>query len=98
KKPIDYYVLVYNGNTTTDWFVESGAYVKIREVSARYQVPQRLLSRFPGSRAVGASVSVIGRNLKTWSSYSGYDPEVGTVTNRHDAYDYPQFRTITGVF
>jgi TonB-linked SusC/RagA family outer membrane protein len=98
KKPIDYYVLVYNANTTTDWFVESGAYVKLREVSARYQIPQRWMAKIPGNRAVGASISVVGRNLLTWSSYKGYDPEVGSVNNRQDSYDYPQFRTITTVF
>jgi hypothetical protein len=99
KKPIDYYSLLYNGNIIADWFVEDGSYVKLREVSARYQIPQSFMSRFPGSRAVGASLSVIGRNLLTWTNYSGYDPEVGTVTNRLDSYSdgYPQSRTFTGV-
>ena len=99
KKPIDYYSLLYNGNIIADWFVEDGSYVKLREVSARYQIPQSFLSRFPGSRAVGISLSLIGRNLMTWSNYSGYDPEVGSVTNRLDSYDggYPQSRTFTGV-
>jgi TonB-linked SusC/RagA family outer membrane protein len=99
KKPIDYYAQLYNGNIIADWFVEDGSYVKLREVSARYQIPQRFMSRFPGSRAVGVSLSVIGRNLMTWTNYSGYDPEVGTVTNRLDSYDggYPQSRTFTGV-
>ena len=99
KKPIDYYSLLYNGNIIADWFVEDGSYVKLREVSARYQIPQTFMSRFPGSRAVGVSLSVIGRNLLTWTNYSGYDPEAGSVTNRLDSYSdgYPQSRTFTGV-
>jgi len=98
KKTVDYYALVYNGNAIEDWFVEPGGFVKLRELSVRYQVPARLMSRIPGSRGVGASVSVIGRNLKTWTRYKGYDPEVGTVINRLDSYDYPQYRNFTAVF
>lgn len=97
KKPIDYYVNLYNGNTTTDWFVENGSYMKIREVSVQYQIPKRLFSRIPGTSALGASVSLIGRNLYTWTTYSGYDPEVGTVNQRVDRNDYPQYRTFTAV-
>jgi hypothetical protein len=97
KKPIDYYVNLYNGATTTDWFVESGSYVKLREVSASYQLPRRFFSRIPGARVVGASLSVVGRNLYTWTTYSGYDPEVGSVNQRIDNYSYPLYRTITAV-
>jgi hypothetical protein len=88
---------VYNGNAIEDWFVEPGGFVKLRELSIKYQIPRRLLSRIPGNRGVGASFSFIGRNLKTWTRYKGYDPEVGTVINRLDSYDYPQYRNFTGV-
>jgi hypothetical protein len=98
KKTVDYYALVYNGNAIEDWFVEPGGFVKLRELSVKYQIPRRLLSRVPGNRGVGASFSLIGRNLKTWTRYKGYDPEVGTVINRLDSYDYPQYRNFTGVF
>jgi TonB-linked SusC/RagA family outer membrane protein len=97
KKTIDYYSLVYNGNAIEDWFVEPGGFVKLRELSATYKIPPRFLSRIPGNRGVGASLSVIGRNLKTWTRYSGYDPEVGTVINRLDTYAYPQYRNFTAV-
>ena len=98
KKTVDYYALVYNGNAIEDWFVEPGGFVKLRELSVRFQVPKQLMARIPGNRGVGASVSVIGRNLKTWTRYKGYDPEVGTVINRLDSYDYPQYRNFTAVF
>ena len=99
KKPLEYYTDLYNGNIIADWFVEDGSYVKLREVSLRYQIPQSLMERLPVSRAIGVSMSVIGRNLMTWTDYSGYDPDVGTVINRLDSYDggYPQSRTFTGV-
>jgi len=98
KKTVDYYALVYNGNAIEDWFVEPGGYVKFRELSVRYKIPDRLMARVPGNqRAIGASVSVIGRNLKTWTRYKGYDPEAGSVINRLDSYDYPQYRNFTAV-
>jgi hypothetical protein len=98
KKTIDYYSLVYNGNAIEDWFVEPGGFVKLREVSVKFRIPQRLMRKVPGTRAFAADVSFIGRNLKTWTRYKGYDPEAGTVINRLDSYDYPQYRTFTGVF
>jgi hypothetical protein len=41
-------------------------------------------------------VSLIGRNMLTFTRYKGYDPEVGSVLNRLDSFDYPRYRTITG--
>jgi len=97
KKPIDYYSLLYNGNNVVDWFVEPGGFVKLREVSVQYKIPVRLLARIPTNRVTGATVSVVGRNLMTWTRYQGYDPEVGTVSNRFGGFDYPQYRTFTAV-
>ena len=56
------------------------------------------MARLPGNRNLGANISVVGRNLKTWTRYKGYDPEAGTVSNRLDTYAYPQYRSFTGVF
>jgi TonB-linked SusC/RagA family outer membrane protein len=97
KKTIDYYSLVYNGNAIEDWFVEAGGFVKLRELSVAYNVPSKYMRRIPGNRAVGATISLVGRNLKTWTRYKGYDPEVGTVINRLDSYDYPQYRNFSAV-
>jgi len=48
--------------------------VKLREASIRWRVPRRL-TRVIG----GASVTVAGRNLATWTRYPGIDPEVSYV-------------------
>ena len=95
RKPIDYYSVLYAGNNVNDWFVEPGGFVKLREVSVSYTLPPRLVSRVFGGVATGASVSLIGRNLYTWTDYTGYDPEVGTVTTRLGGFDYPQYRSVT---
>ncbi|MDB4886886.1 MAG: TonB-linked outer membrane protein SusC/RagA family [Gemmatimonadetes bacterium] len=55
-------------------YIEDASFTKWREFSVRFNVPQSL-----GNRARllnGASVSLSGRNLKTWTKYRGLDPEI----------------------
>ena len=55
---------------TRDQFYQDASFVKLREVSATYSFPDWL----PGlSRA---SITVAGRELRTWTNYRGLDPEV----------------------
>lgn len=96
KKPVDYYFNIYNGDNVNSWFVEPGGFLKLRELTLRYDVPTRALSRLRALGVRGLSVSLIGRNLWTSTDYSGYDPEVGTATLRLDDFIYPRFRTVTG--
>ncbi len=96
KKPIEYYVSLYSANDPTDYFVEDAGFVKVREVSLRYRIGGRALSWFSRLGATGASISLIGRNLMTFTDYKGYDPEVGGTLIRLDSFDYPRYRTFTG--
>jgi hypothetical protein len=96
KKPIEYYVALYSANDPTDYFVEDASFVKLREVSVRYRITGTPLSWFSRFGATGASISLIGRNLMTFTNYSGYDPEVGGTLTRLDSFDYPRYRTFTG--
>jgi TonB-linked SusC/RagA family outer membrane protein len=96
KKPIEYYVALYSANDPTDYFVEDASFVKLREVSIRYRFGGRALSWFSRFGATGAAVSLIGRNLMTFTNYKGYDPEVGGTLVRLDSFDYPRYRTFTG--
>jgi TonB-linked SusC/RagA family outer membrane protein len=96
KKPLEYYDRLYNGNNVSSWFVEPGGYVKLRELSVRYKVGQRLLRPLARTGARGVTLGLIGRNLLTFTDYSGYDPEVGSVNYRVDNFEYPRFRTVTG--
>lgn len=96
KKPASYYVAgLYNNNDDMSWFMEDGSYVKLREVSLRYRFdPSRFasLARLPME---SVTLSLIGRNLYTWTDYTGYDPEIGSVRSRTDDFDYPIYRTFT---
>ncbi len=99
RKPVSYYSTLYHGFATTSAFIEDGTYLKLREVALRYDVGGA------GSRALrhfgvqGASLSLIGRNLLTWTKYTGFDPEVGQQYNgdysRIDTFGYPNYRTYT---
>ena len=96
KKPVEYYVALYQANDPTSYFVEDAGFVKLRELSVRYRLGQRLiapLARF-GARAI--TLGVIGRNLLTFTGYKGYDPEVGGSIVRLDSFEYPRYRTVTG--
>lgn len=96
KKPIEYYVSLYSANDPTSYFVEDASFVKLRELSLKYRLPNtftRALARLGASQA---SVSLIGRNMLTFTKYKGYDPEVGSIINRVDSFSYPRYRTITG--
>ena len=58
-------------------YIEEGDYVRFREVSATFTLPETLTRSM---RLGAASVSIGGRNLGLWTKYSGWDPEVlGTV-------------------
>ena len=96
KKPIEYYVNLYSANDPTDYFVEDAGFVKLREMSVRYQLPATIVGSLGRLGVTGASLSLIGRNLKTWTSYKGYDPEVGGTIVRRDNFVYPRYRTFTG--
>ena len=100
KKPVDYYVSLYAANAPTDYFVENGGFVKLRELSVRYKLPRNVMGALSRVGARGASLSLIGRNLLTFTDYKGYDPEV-SASNRPtviklDSFGYPRYRTITG--
>lgn len=56
-------------------FLYDGGFVKLRSLSAQYNLPERWAGRFGASRL---SVSVTGTNLATWTDYPGPDPEVNS--------------------
>ncbi|WP_346316876.1 SusC/RagA family TonB-linked outer membrane protein [Chitinophaga sp. YIM B06452] len=70
--PRGYIFAVYN---TEEYRVESGSYVKLREVSLSYDLPS--VARFIRSM----TVSLTGRNLVSFDSYEGYDPETNAGGN-----------------
>lgn len=68
-----------NARPTSKW-VEDGSFLRLKNVTLTYNLPNTLLSRQKIVR--GARVSVSGQNLITLTSYSGLDPEVGAYVGR----------------
>ena len=55
-------------------FVEDGSFAKLREISLTYTLDQPFLRSLTGFSS--ADIRIAGRNLKTWTKYRGFDPEV----------------------
>jgi TonB-linked SusC/RagA family outer membrane protein len=60
----------------TDAYVQSGTYLKLREVNLSYNLPDRLISGIFGRSIRTARLSLTGRNLLRFTPYRGLDPEV----------------------
>jgi TonB-linked SusC/RagA family outer membrane protein len=78
-------------------FVEDGSFVRVGEVTLGFKIPTGLLR---AGRFDNARVYVSGRNLKTWTDYTGYNPDVNSNSSSNivqgvDYYSYPLARTFT---
>lgn len=88
--PLPFTTAVFNAQQTTDYWIEPSGYVSIREISLSYQLP---VQKFGLGKAIrSAKFSLIGRNLYTWTKFSGVTPEGWDI----DFYSYPAFRTFSG--
>lgn len=69
------------GNTTTlatlvsTRFLENADFIRVKNVSISYKVPQRMLS---GVSLQGAQITLSGTNLFTFTKYTGLDPEASS--------------------
>jgi TonB-linked SusC/RagA family outer membrane protein len=92
------YDCVSGANLISDRFIEDGSYLRIGEVTLSYRLPASIASRLGMDNA---KVSVSGRNLHTFTRYTGYNPDVNSagsdanVVSGTDYYAYPLARTIT---
>ena len=79
-------------------YVENAGFVKLREITAAYELPERLIRTAFRGRASSVRLELSGRNLKTWTKYTGLDPEVSNFGNQplgrfQDVTPYPPSRT-----
>jgi hypothetical protein len=77
-------------------FSEDASFTKLREVALSLTLPQRYAMRAGASSAV---LTFAGRNLHTWTNYSGLDPEVNAAAQANystaDFLTAPQVRYFT---
>ena len=78
-------------------YFEDGSYVRLQEVTVGYQLPGKVARML---RMADSRVYISGRNLYTWTKYSGYSPDVnsnGSSSNTGLAtefYAYPLARAV----
>ena len=77
-------------------YVESNSFTKLREIAVTLTLPQSVAAR---AGAGSANLTLAGRNLHTWTKYSGLDPEVNANAqsnfNTADFLTAPQVRYFT---
>jgi hypothetical protein len=85
---------VQNSGTLRNFFIKPASFTKLRELSASYDAPDKI-ARYVGANSLAVTVS--GRNLHTWTRYTGLDPENslaasnGTGSNAGIALDQSEF-------
>ncbi|MCC6772627.1 MAG: SusC/RagA family TonB-linked outer membrane protein [Gemmatimonadaceae bacterium] len=101
RKPTSYYSTFYNNFDSNDYFVENGTYLRLRELSVNLAVPKSWMAKFGMGGLSNTRIGIVGRNLWTSTSYSGYDPDVAGPGGgnpfgyRVDYFTYPSYRTYT---
>jgi TonB-linked SusC/RagA family outer membrane protein len=79
-------------------YVEDATFVKLREVTLGYDLPAAFTNKVLQGRAQNLRLEFSGRNLKTWTKYTGLDPEVSNFSNQaigriQDVTPYPPWRS-----
>jgi TonB-linked SusC/RagA family outer membrane protein len=80
-----------NGNfNASDFYVEDGSYVRLRNLTIGYTFPKAISDKI---KTGAIRVYATSNNLFTITKYSGFDPEIGMDNNGLDVGRYPQART-----
>lgn len=80
-----------NGNfNASDFYIEDGSYLRIRNVTLGYSLPKSLTSKL---KTGAVRIYATANNLFTITDYSGFDPEIGMDNNGLDVGRYPQARS-----
>ncbi|MDR2119234.1 MAG: TonB-dependent receptor [Tannerellaceae bacterium] len=77
----------------SDWYIEDGSYVRLKNIQLGYTLPNSLTKRI-ALRNLRFFLAV--QNLCTLTGYSGLDPEIGSDNPQYMGIDmgfYPQART-----
>ena len=82
---------VYGGDILSSYQVENGTFVRVKNISLAYNLPNALIQRL---KLRSLRVYASGQNLLTFTNYTGYDPEVSrfgqnTVSAGIDFGGYP---------
>jgi TonB-dependent starch-binding outer membrane protein SusC len=73
----------YSAQRINSLTVENASYLRLKNVTIAYQIPLGKMKAIQSAR-----VYVTGQNLKTFTNYSGYDPEVSVNGDGNVRVDY----------
>jgi len=66
-----------NGNLRpSDWWLEDGSYLRLRNITIGYSVPVSTLNNATRGTVRSLRIYIAAQNLMTLTRYTGYDPEV----------------------
>lgn len=79
-------------------YLQDAGYVKLREITLGYEVPQHVAQRIAGGIS-SLRLNLSGRNLMTWTDYWGMDPEASNFGSNNvarivDLAQYPPTRSV----
>ena len=88
------------GAVIHSWAIEDGSFIRLNNLTVGYSLPTELISRIGLSQF---RIYATGNNLKLWTDYTGYDPEVSTsrsssysaLTPGVDYSSFPRSRSYT---
>ncbi|SFE30086.1 SusC/RagA family TonB-linked outer membrane protein [Thermophagus xiamenensis] len=72
-----------DNNRISDRYIEDGSYLRFKNVSLSYYVPNRIINRY-GVDNLKITAGV--QNLYTITNYSGFDPEIGASQTSDNVY------------
>lgn len=87
-----------SNGTLRDFVINNARFAKLREVSLAYDAPQKYAALL---RARTLTASIAGRNLHTWTPYTGLDPEsmfLSGSPNFVDQAELPQLASFVFTF
>lgn len=84
-----------NNYEVSDYFLESGSYLRINNVQLGYNLPKSVLLKLGG--LTGIRVFLSGQNVYTFTKYTGFTPEIGggPLNTGVDQTPYPLAATFT---
>jgi TonB-linked SusC/RagA family outer membrane protein len=82
-----------NGNfsTVSDFFIESGSYMRVKNLTLGYTLPSNISKK---ARLNSVRLYMTANNFFTITRYSGFDPEIGMDEYGIDKGRYPQARAV----
>ncbi|MEX6689274.1 TonB-dependent receptor [Danxiaibacter flavus] len=85
-----------NVRVSSRW-IEDGSYLRLKNIILGYNIPASTLRNITKGTVASFRVYVASQNLLTFTSYKGWDPEIGskntTLTNGIDYGQYPAARS-----